>query len=165
MEGKLILNVKVDITDGVVKLQHAAGEIVMIPFKGTVTGEIFNGIVEPCGVDTQVVNAAGVRHMSARYMLTGKDQDGEDAHIYIENNGWFENGGGPGPFTQCLHLSLTANALRLTCTAITSWARAEWRRMVCISSFMISQTVNAAQAARGAMSYVVLLSNMPYAIN
>ena len=62
----------------------------MIPFKGTVEGPIFNGIVEPCGVDTQVVNAAGVRHMSARYMLTGKDSAGKDVHIYIENNGWFE---------------------------------------------------------------------------
>ena len=31
----------------------AAGAVVMIPFGGTVTGTVFEGIVEPCGVDTQ----------------------------------------------------------------------------------------------------------------
>ena len=41
-------------------------------------------------MDTQVLNVAGVRHMSARYMLTGKDNQGQDAHIYVENNGWVE---------------------------------------------------------------------------
>ena len=29
--------------------------------------------------------------MSARYMLTGKDCEGQDAHIYVENNGWFDD--------------------------------------------------------------------------
>ena len=71
-------------------LKSENGEVEMIPFKGSVDCELFRGIVEPCGVDTQVVNAAGVRHMSARYMLTGKDSAGKDAHIYVENNGWFE---------------------------------------------------------------------------
>ncbi len=78
----------------------AAGSVVMIPFGGTVTGTVFEGIVEPCGVDTQVVNAAGVRHMSARYMLTGHALPpySGDCHIYIENNGWFQ--GNPRmPFT------------------------------------------------------------------
>ena len=42
-------------------------------------------------MDTQVVNAAGIRHMSARYMLTGTDKAGNAAHIYVENNGWFDN--------------------------------------------------------------------------
>ena len=77
-----------------------AGSVVMIPFGGTVTGTVFEGIVEPCGVDTQVVNAAGVRHMSARYMLTGRALPpySGDCHIYIENNGWFQ-GNPKMPFT------------------------------------------------------------------
>lgn len=54
-------------------------------------GEIFNGSVEDSGVDTQIVNEAHVRHISARYMLTGKDQSGQEAHIYVENNGWFDD--------------------------------------------------------------------------
>jgi len=49
-------------------------------------------------VDTQITNQNEVRHMSARYVLTGKDADGQDCHIYIENNGWFTDGAQPRPF-------------------------------------------------------------------
>lgn len=90
MERKMILDIKIDMNGESLHLKSENGEVEMIPFKGSVDCELFKGIVEPCGVDTQVVNAAGVRHMSARYMLTGKDSAGKDAHIYIENNGWFE---------------------------------------------------------------------------
>ena len=38
-----------------------------------------------------MVNAAHVRHMSARYMLTGTDEEGCPCHIYVENNGWFDD--------------------------------------------------------------------------
>jgi hypothetical protein len=61
----------------------------MIPFSGTVKGELFNGRVLPGGVDTQTVDQNGVRHMSARYMLEGVDKNGEPCRIYIDNNGWF----------------------------------------------------------------------------
>ena len=91
MEKKPIMDLKIDFNGPVLKMQGENAEVVMIPFKGSVKSEIFNGIIEPCGVDTQVVNAANVRHMSARYMLTGKDSTGADAHIYVENNGWFDN--------------------------------------------------------------------------
>ena len=83
---------------GTVMLSGEIGTVKMIPFKGTVQGPIFNGIVEPCGVDTQITNQNEVRHMSARYMLTGKDSTGADCHIYIENNGWFTDGTRPVPF-------------------------------------------------------------------
>ena len=87
-----VLDVHVITADAVQFDAGAAGSVVMIPFHGTVTGTVFEGIVEPCGVDTQVVNPAGVRRMSARYMLTGH------CRIYIENNGWFD--GTPAlPFT------------------------------------------------------------------
>ena len=91
MEKKPIMDLKIDFNGPVLNLKGEVAEVVMIPFKGTVTGDIFSGIIEPCGVDTQVVNAAQVRHMSARYMLTGKDRTGADAHIYVENNGWFDD--------------------------------------------------------------------------
>ena len=83
---------------GTVMLSGEIGTVKMIPFKGTVQGPIFSGIVEPCGVDTQVTNQNEVRHMSARYMLTGQDKAGQDCHIYIENNGWFTDGARPAPF-------------------------------------------------------------------
>ena len=91
METKPVMDLKIDFNGPVLKMKGENAEVVMIPFKGTVKGEIFNGIIEPCGVDIQVVNAAHVRHMSARYMMTGKDNTGADAHIYVENNGWFDD--------------------------------------------------------------------------
>ena len=91
MGKKPILDIKIEANGPAVHMAGENGEVLMIPFKGSVNSDIFRGIVEPCGVDTQVVNAAHVRHMSARYMLTGKDADGNACHIYVENNGWFDD--------------------------------------------------------------------------
>ena len=88
---KPVLDLFIEFNGKILEMKHELGQVVMIPFKGTAKGEIFNGIIEPCGVDTQIVNAVNVRHLSARYMLTGKDSAGEDCHIYVENNGWFDD--------------------------------------------------------------------------
>ena len=91
MEGKPILELRIEANGPALHMKGENAEVDMIPFKGTAEGALFRGIVEPCGVDTQIVNVAGVRHMSARYMLTGTDADGRDCHIYVENNGWFDD--------------------------------------------------------------------------
>ena len=91
MEKTPVLDIRIEANGDALHLKGEAGEVDMIPFKGTAEGALFRGIVEPCGVDTQIVNAAGVRHMSARYMLTGADADGRETHIYVENNGWFDD--------------------------------------------------------------------------
>lgn len=90
MADKLIMEVHVTIhgTD-VTALNGQAGQVVMIPFGGTVTGSLFEGVVCPGGVDCQRVNLAGVRHMSARYMLKGTDHAGNACSIFVENSGWF----------------------------------------------------------------------------
>lgn len=88
---KEVMRIRIEENGPSVHMKGENGEVLMIPFKGYVKSSLFTGIVEPCGVDTQLVNAAGVRHMSARYMLTGKDSAGEDCHIYVENNGWFDD--------------------------------------------------------------------------
>ena len=89
MEGKPIFEVKVEFDQPGFKMKTEQGDVVMIPFYGKVYGELFSGIVEPWGVDTQILNRAGVRHMSARYLLTGKDKDGQECHIYVENYAFF----------------------------------------------------------------------------
>ena len=90
MADKLIMEVLVSIEGKDVSfLKGPGGEVVMIPFGGTVQGEIFNGVVCPGGVDCQRVNLTGVRHMCARYMLEGTDSAGEKCHIFVDNNGWF----------------------------------------------------------------------------
>ena len=91
MKDKPILEIHIDIKENGLKMITELGEVSMIPSSGTVDCELFKGIVEPCGVDTQIVDQTNMRHLSARYMLTGKDKDGQDCHIYIENNGWMEN--------------------------------------------------------------------------
>ena len=83
---------------GTVEFESEIGHVKMIPFTGTVDCPLFKGVLEPCGVDTQVTNQNDVRHMSARYMLTGRDCDNEPCHIYVENNAWFTGGERPQPF-------------------------------------------------------------------
>ena len=94
MERKPVFDIKIVFNGEIVRLNGKHQEVVMIPFGGSVKSDLFTGIVEPCGVDTQTVNAAKVRHMSARYMLTGKDCDGKDCHIYVDNNGWYDERNG-----------------------------------------------------------------------
>lgn len=75
-----------------------AGRVTMLPFRGTVEGELFNGVILPGGCDTQVESLAQVCHMSARYMLEGTDCYGQRGRIYVENNGYFPSGDLPCPF-------------------------------------------------------------------
>ena len=56
MGRKRILCIKIEANGTSVHMKGINGEVDMIPFKGYVKSEIFNGIVEPCGVDTQLVN-------------------------------------------------------------------------------------------------------------
>jgi len=98
VERKPVMSIKIVMNGPAVHMKGENAEVLMIPFKGRVESDIFTGIVEPCGVDTQVTNPNGVRHMSARYILTGKDQDGSECHIYVENNAWFTNDERPRPF-------------------------------------------------------------------
>lgn len=96
---KPILEILVDVDrSAIVEFESELGHVKLIPFKGTVDCESFKGIIEPCGVDTQVTNQSEVRHMSARYVLTGVDADGQPCHIYVENNAWFTDGDQPKPF-------------------------------------------------------------------
>lgn len=111
MAKKLILTVHVSIDrNDITSLDGPAGSVLMIPFGGTVEGELFNGVVRPGGVDTQVVNMSGVRHMSARYCLDGTDYTGEKCVIYVDNHGYF-SGDTPHPFQTVPELLTDSKAL------------------------------------------------------
>ncbi len=73
-----------------ISLNNLHGDsVVMILFTGSATGKYFTGEVLPGGIDTQIIEKHGDKHIiSARYMLEGKDYTGEDCKIYIENNGY-----------------------------------------------------------------------------
>ncbi len=98
MADKLMMEVFVEINqEERSQLDGPAGSIIMIPFTGSVKSEIFNGDLLPGGVDTQLVDVNGVKHMSARYMAEGTDNTGAACKIYIENNAFF-NLDAPKPF-------------------------------------------------------------------
>ena len=96
---RLLLDVLVQMDGPSLHLKGKTARVDMIPFTGIVRGEIFEGIVERGGMDTQILDAGGVRHLSARYMMTGRDAEGREARIFVENAADFADGEVPMPFT------------------------------------------------------------------
>lgn len=76
-----------------ITLEQSEGDtVIMIPFTGHVTGELFEGKIEDGGVDTQIISECGKKHtLSARYIIDGIDQNGQTGKLYIENNGYIHN--------------------------------------------------------------------------
>ncbi len=59
----------------------------MIPFTGSAEGHWFTGEIVGQGCDTQKYPAGGGAMFSARYLLKGKDVDGNSCSVFVENNG------------------------------------------------------------------------------
>ena len=69
------------------------GEALMILFDGYCHSDIFDGDILNGGVDTQKQDAGNnLRTLSARYILQGKDFEGKECRIFIENNGMSDGG-------------------------------------------------------------------------
>ncbi len=96
MEDKLIMEVYVQ-TEDKLELDGPAGKIIMIPFSGTIKSAIFNGEILAGGVDRQIIDVNGLKHMSARYMAEGVDHTGKACKLFIENDGYFTEDS-PRPF-------------------------------------------------------------------
>ncbi|MCR5793970.1 MAG: DUF3237 domain-containing protein [Solobacterium sp.] len=77
------------------------GSAKMIPFGGYTESDLFRGTIQPGACDVQTVNAAGVRHMCAKYMFKGTDCDGRPCSLYVENDGWFTSQRKDGIFDAC----------------------------------------------------------------
>lgn len=60
--------------------------VVMIPFSAVAEGRLFSGKTIANGVDTQYITKDSFS-LSARYMLEGKDCNGNNCRLFIENNG------------------------------------------------------------------------------
>ena len=83
---KEILTINVNLTD-IFEVKGKSAEAVMINFGGDAKSEFFEGVILPGGVDTQKEFYPERRTLSARYILEGKDMEGEKCRIFIENNG------------------------------------------------------------------------------
>ena len=92
-EPIIIVHVTVD-NQNISRMEMPDGAVAIIPFTGTVEGELFSGKVMPGAADVQITNPAGVRHMCAQYMLEGTDYKGKSCHLFVENNGAFPEDGG-----------------------------------------------------------------------
>ena len=87
---ELTINVDLTETHEVVGTQ---GKSLMVLFSGYADCENFKGKILSGGVDTQLVSKDFAHTLSARYTLEGKDCDGQNCKIFIENQGTVENDG------------------------------------------------------------------------
>lgn len=102
---KEIITVYVEL-DGFYEVHSAEADITMIPFHGTFSTSLFEGVILPGGVDTQIQKRGQVRTLSARYILKG-EYNGETKYIFIENNGKIESNvikTVPRVYTDCAEL-------------------------------------------------------------
>ncbi len=110
--SKLVFDFHIDIFDEKISMMKSdSGMVVIIPFGGEVKSELFTGIILPGAADIQVTNAAGIRHMQAKYMFDGIDREGKKCKIFVCNDGFFEPGSMPVPFHACPTFMTDSKAL------------------------------------------------------
>lgn len=112
MNDTMIMEFRISINpDDRTVMTTSNGKVTFIPFGGTVESDLFTGTVRPGAADVQVTNAAGTRHMCARYIFEGVDCKGQPCHLFVDNNGYFERDHMPRPFETCPTFMTDSEAL------------------------------------------------------
>lgn len=90
---KEIFKFKIDIGDtSSDNVEGKTGKGSMIHFRGSAVGDSFTGtIVSDCS-DTRKQFNGQTQTLSARYIIEGKDSNGNACRVFVENNGIDENG-------------------------------------------------------------------------
>ena len=89
MSAKIMtFHIVIDRTE-ISRLETDTAKVTFIPFSGHVESSLFSGKVLPGAADVQVTDAAGLRHMCAKYMFAGTDGEGKACRLFVENNGYF----------------------------------------------------------------------------
>ena len=83
--NELLLEIHVTCREAV-SVEGGSRKIVMVPFDGQAEGPLFTGRIVGTGVDTQTIENGGIT-LSARYMMEGKDAEGNPCRIFVENQG------------------------------------------------------------------------------
>lgn len=109
-EPLMIFHIKID-RSRISEMKSASGSVKMIPFGGFTESDMFTGTIMPGACDVQVTNAAGTRHMCAKYMFRGTDYEGRECSLYVENNGWFPQKRTDGIFDACPQFMTDSPAL------------------------------------------------------
>lgn len=89
---KEVLTIDVNCHD-FLEVKGKNAEACMILFDGSCECENFTGKICPSAADTQTQVYGEKRFLSARYILKGKDCEGQKCSIFIENNGAFDADG------------------------------------------------------------------------
>ena len=71
------------------------GDVSVIPFTGRTSSPLFEGEIRPGAADVQTQKPGKPRRLCARYLFRGRDAEGNDCSLYVENVG--ESTGEPGP--------------------------------------------------------------------
>ncbi len=87
-----ILRIYVQIEE-CIQVNGSTRDINMIRFTGYAKSKYFQGRILPGGVDLQSCKHGERNLLSARYIMEGKDEAGNECHIYIENNGYADENG------------------------------------------------------------------------
>lgn len=87
-----ILRIYVKIEDSI-QVNGAATNINMIRFTGYAKSKYFEGNILPGGVDLQSCKQGERVHLSARYVMEGKDAEGNECRVFVENNGYVDEDG------------------------------------------------------------------------
>lgn len=87
-----ILRIYVQIEDSI-QVHGNTKNINMIRFTGYAKSKYFQGKILPGGVDLQNQKHGEKNLLSARYIMEGKDEEGNECRIYIENNGYADENG------------------------------------------------------------------------
>ncbi len=88
--NELLLEIHVTCREAV-SVEGGSRKIVMVPFDGQAEGPLFTGRIIGTGVDTQTIENGRIT-LSARYMMEGKDAEGNPCRIFVENQGNGESG-------------------------------------------------------------------------
>ncbi len=86
MSGEEILTIFVKI-ETAVPITGNHQDVQMIVFSGHAKSRYFEGEILSPGVDLQRIDKDGTARLSARYILSGTDCEGQACRLYIENNG------------------------------------------------------------------------------
>ena len=112
MGEKLVFNFCVETHPELIsEVNTVNGKAKLIPFDGTVESELFCGKILPGGVDVQITNTAGVRHMHACYMFEGTDYTGAPCKLFVDNNAYFMRDCAPKPFESTPTMMTDSKAL------------------------------------------------------
>ena len=95
--NELLLEIHVTCREAV-SVEGGSRKIVMVPFDGEAEGPLFTGRIIGTGVDTQTIENGRIT-LSARYMMEGKDAEGNPCRIFVENQGGWDTGFTPAIVT------------------------------------------------------------------